>query len=29
MAMFLGHIAFVLELALFTAGLALWHVGRE
>ena len=29
MAMFLGHIAFVLELALFGAGLALWHFGRE
>jgi hypothetical protein len=29
MAMFLGHVAFMLELALFVAGLALWHFGRE
>ena len=29
MAMFLGHVAFMLELAVFVAGLALWHFGRE
>jgi hypothetical protein len=29
MAMFLGHAAFMLELAVFVAGLALWHFGRQ
>ena len=29
MAMFLAEIAFLLELALFAAGLVLWHRGRE
>src|SRR5262245_21587126 len=29
MAMFLGHIAFMLELAVFAAGLTLWYFGRE
>ncbi len=29
MAMFLGEIAFLLELALFVAGLTLWHFGRQ
>jgi len=29
MAMFLGHTAFMLELAVFVAGLALWHFGRQ
>ena len=29
MAMFVGHVAFMLELAVFVAGLALWHFGRE
>lgn len=29
MAMFLAEIAFLLELALFAAGLVLWHKGRE
>jgi hypothetical protein len=29
MAMFLGHTAFMLELAVFVAGLALWHYGRQ
>jgi len=28
-AMFLGHIAFMLELSVFVSGLALWHFGRE
>lgn len=27
--MFLGEISFVLELALFVAGLTLWHYGRQ
>lgn len=29
MAMFLGHIAFMLELAVFVAGLVLWHFGSQ
>jgi hypothetical protein len=29
MAMFLGHTAFMLELAVFVVGLALWHFGRQ
>ena len=29
MAMFLGHSAFMMELAVFVAGLALWHFGRQ
>jgi hypothetical protein len=29
MAMFLGHTAFMLELAMFVAGLALWNYGRQ
>jgi hypothetical protein len=29
MAMFLGHVAFMFELAVFVAGLALWHFGRQ
>jgi hypothetical protein len=29
MAMFLGHIALMLELTVFAAGLTLWYFGRE